>query len=122
MGAYLRSVVAGHMRYYAVPMNAVSVSDFRLAVSWICGGAVLKRRSQRTHLPWTRMKRHVARWLPQIRICHPYPWIALASLPKARAGCSNACTSGSVEGVMGDHDSYSDIFGFRICCAGCLVR
>jgi hypothetical protein len=61
MGRYLRSVVAGHMRYYAVPM-----------MSWIWS-RVLKRRSQRTHLPWTRMKRHVARWLPQIRICHPYP-------------------------------------------------
>jgi RNA-directed DNA polymerase len=73
MGRYLRSVVAGHMRYYAVPMNAVSVSDFRLAVSWIWW-RVLKRRSQRSHLPWTRMKRHVAHWLPQIRICHPYPW------------------------------------------------
>jgi RNA-directed DNA polymerase len=73
MGRYLRSVVAGHMRYYAVPINAVSVSDFRLAVSWIWW-RVLKRRSQRTHLPWTPMKRHVARWLPQIRICHPYPW------------------------------------------------
>jgi RNA-directed DNA polymerase len=73
MGRYLRSVIAGHMRYYAVPMNAVSVSNFRLAVSWIWS-RVLKRRSQRTHLPWKRMKRHVARWLPQIRICHPYPW------------------------------------------------
>ena len=29
MGRYLRSVVAGHMRYYAVPMNAVSVSNFQ---------------------------------------------------------------------------------------------
>ena len=73
MGRYLRSVVAGHMRYYAVPMNVVSVSDFRLAVSWNWW-RVLRRRSQRTHLPWTRMKRHVARWLPQVRICHPYPW------------------------------------------------
>lgn len=73
MGRYLRSVVAGHMRYYAVPMNVVSVSNFRLAVSWIWS-RVLKRRSQRTRLPWTRMKGHVARWLPQIRICHPYPW------------------------------------------------
>jgi RNA-directed DNA polymerase len=73
MGRYLRSVVAGHMRYYAVPMNAVSVSNFRLAVSWIWR-RVLRRRSQKTRLPWTRMKRYVARWLPQVRICHPYPW------------------------------------------------
>jgi group II intron reverse transcriptase/maturase len=73
MGRYLRSVVAGHMRYYAVPMNAVSVSHFRLAVSWIWR-RVLRRRSQKARLPWTRMKRYVARWLPQVRICHPYPW------------------------------------------------
>jgi RNA-directed DNA polymerase len=73
MGRYLRSVVAGHMRYYAVPMNAVSVSNFRLAVSWIWR-RVLRRRSQKARLPWTRMKRYVTRWLPQVRICHPYPW------------------------------------------------
>jgi group II intron reverse transcriptase/maturase len=73
MGRYLRSVVAGHMRYYAVPMNAVSVSNFRLAVSWIWR-RMLRRRSQKARLPWTRMKRYVARWLPQVRICHPYPW------------------------------------------------
>lgn len=73
MGRYLRSVVAGHMRYYAVPMNAVSVSDFRLTVSWLWW-RVLKRRSQRSHLAWSRMQRYVARWLPQVRICHPYPW------------------------------------------------
>jgi group II intron reverse transcriptase/maturase len=73
MGIYLRSVVGGHMRYYAVPMNAVSVNAFRLEVGWIWW-RVLRRRSQRTHLPWTRMKRRVARWLPQVHICHPYPW------------------------------------------------
>ena len=31
-GAYLRSVVAGHMRYYGVPMNGPSVSVFRKEV------------------------------------------------------------------------------------------
>jgi group II intron reverse transcriptase/maturase len=73
MGKYLRSVVAGHMRYYAVPMNVVAVSNFRLAVGWLWR-RMLRRRSQRTRLSWARMKRYVARWLPQIRICHPYPW------------------------------------------------
>lgn len=73
MGRYLRSVVGGHTRYYGVPMNAISVSAFRMEVGWIWWRA-LRRRSQRTHLPWTRMKRRVARWLPQAHICHPYPW------------------------------------------------
>ena len=74
MGAYVRSVLLGHMRYYAVPMNAVSVSHFRMALGRIWW-RVLKRRSQKSHLPWARMKRQVARWLPHTRICHPYPWV-----------------------------------------------
>ncbi len=73
VGAYLRSVIFGHMHYYAVPFNAQSVSMFRKVVSRIWW-RVLRRRSQRTHLSWSRMKRHVARWLPLVRICHPYPW------------------------------------------------
>jgi len=74
MGAYVRSVLLGHMRYYAVPMNAVSVSHFRMALGRIWW-RVLKRRSQKSHLPWARMERQVARWLPHTRICHPYPWV-----------------------------------------------
>jgi hypothetical protein len=73
MGRYLRSVLLGHMRYYGVPFNACSVSAFRQAVGRIWW-RVLRRRSQRTHLPWRRMQRYDARWLPIMRICHPYPW------------------------------------------------
>jgi len=72
MGAYVRAVLLGHMHYYAVPMNAVSVSNFRMALGRIWW-RVLKRRSQKNHLPWVRMERHIARWLPYTRICHPYP-------------------------------------------------
>ena len=72
MGQYVRSVIVGHMRYYAVPMNAVSVSDFRMAVGRIWW-RVLKRRSQKNHLPWVRMEHYAVRWLPNTRICHPYP-------------------------------------------------
>jgi hypothetical protein len=72
MGAYVRAVLLGHMHYYAVPMNAVSVSNFRMALGRLWW-RVLKRRSQKNHLPWVRMERHIARWLPYTRICHPYP-------------------------------------------------
>jgi RNA-directed DNA polymerase len=57
-----------------VPMNAVSVSHFRMALGRIWW-RVLKRRSQKSHLPWARMERQVAQWLPHTRICHPYPWV-----------------------------------------------
>ena len=73
MGVYVRSVILGHMRYYAVPMNAVSVSGFRMAVGRIWW-RVLRRRSQKTHVSWAQMERRVARWVPQTRVCHPYPW------------------------------------------------
>jgi group II intron reverse transcriptase/maturase len=73
MGQYVRAVILGHMRYYAVPMNAVSVSDFRMAVGRIWW-RVLERRSQKAHVSWTQMERRIARWVPQTHVCHPYPW------------------------------------------------
>ncbi len=75
-GAYLRSVVGGHIRYYGVPMNGRSLEAFRFAVGWIwC--RVLRRRSQRHRMNWVRMRRLIARWLPLPHICHPYPLVRL---------------------------------------------
>jgi RNA-directed DNA polymerase len=71
-GMYLRSVVAGHIRYYGVAWNQASISAFRKAVGWLWWRA-LQRRSQRHHMPWERMAGHVTRWLPPARTCHPYP-------------------------------------------------
>ena len=73
-GAYLRSVVAGHTRYYGVPMNGPSVSVFRKEVCrlWL---KILRRRSHKHHLPWNRMERLIARWIPVSRVCHPYPLV-----------------------------------------------
>jgi group II intron reverse transcriptase/maturase len=76
LGAYLRSVLNGHVRYFGVPMNGPAICAFRLALGrvwWL----VLRRRSQGNHLPWRRMKRHIDRWLPPARICHPYPLVRL---------------------------------------------
>ena len=91
-GAYLGSVVRGHIRYYGVPMNGPALGAFRLAVGWIwC--RVLRRRSQRHRLNWQRMRRLVHRWLPPPRICHPYPLVRLgasALSPKVGAGCGSA--------------------------------
>jgi RNA-directed DNA polymerase len=73
-GAYLRSVVEGHIRYYGVPMNGPSVSAFRTEVCRLWWKA-LKRRSHKHRLPWIRMKRLMDRWLPPVRVCHPYPLV-----------------------------------------------
>jgi RNA-directed DNA polymerase len=78
-GAYLRSVLLGHFRYYGVPMNGPALGAFRMAVGYLWR-TVLRRRSQGNHLPWSRMTRLIARWLPPARICHPYPLVRLGVL------------------------------------------
>jgi len=71
-GQYLRSVVAGHGRYFAVPRNGGRVRAFRFQVGRLWH-RTLCRRSQAKHLSWKRMLKIVAHWLPSPRICHPYP-------------------------------------------------
>ncbi len=61
----------GHVRYYGVPMNSKSLFAFARALTRLWW-QTLCRRSQR-HVPWQRMRRHIARWVPPLRICHPYP-------------------------------------------------
>jgi len=72
VGAWLRSVVGGHVRYYGVPMNSRALHLFRFQVGWLWHRA-LSRRSQTGKVLWDRMRRLIDRWLPPARICHPYP-------------------------------------------------
>lgn len=71
-GRWLGSVVRGHLAYYAVPGNVRAANAFRIQVSrhWL---HALRRRGQRHRLNWERMNRLIARWLPPVRIAHPYP-------------------------------------------------
>jgi RNA-directed DNA polymerase len=71
-GAYLRSVVSGHIRYFGVPLNGPGIGAFHKEVCWMWM-KVLRRRSQKHNLRWERMKRLIAKWLPPARVCHPYP-------------------------------------------------
>src|SRR5712691_11442815 len=72
MGEWLRSVVNGHIRYYGVPMNQTALKIFRSQVGWLWH-RMLSRRSQNGRIPWARMQRLITRWLPPVRIYHPYP-------------------------------------------------
>ncbi len=83
-GAYLRSVVQGHIRYYGVPNNGASIGIFRQVASWLWSRA-LKRRIQRHRLPWERMRRYIERWLPPARICHPWPFQRLAYVTQGKS-------------------------------------
>ena len=72
VGAWLKSVVGGHFRYFGVPGNGHSMAHFRFTVSNLWHRA-LCRRSQHGRVKWERMKRLIRSWLPPARICHPYP-------------------------------------------------
>jgi RNA-directed DNA polymerase len=84
VGAYLRAVITGHNRYYGVPMNGPALGAFRCAVarSWL---RTLKRRSQKSRMPWSRFVKFLKRWLPYPRICHPYPLQRIGVIPQGRS-------------------------------------
>jgi RNA-directed DNA polymerase len=77
-GRWLRSVVQGHLAYYAVPGNSDAVKAFRHQVTrhWL---QALRRRSQRRRINWERMGRIATRWLPKVRAMHPFPEVRFAA-------------------------------------------
>jgi len=72
VGAYLRAVVGGYIRYFGVPFNSRAIGAFRYVVGYLWKKS-LERRSQTGRITWERMGRLIAKWLPPARICHPYP-------------------------------------------------
>ena len=80
IGKWLRSVVQGYFNYHAVPGNDRRLSAFRrdVARAWL---HALRRRGQHGRMPWARFRfrRIVARFLPLVRVLHPYPSERFAS-------------------------------------------
>ena len=72
VGQWLRSVLTGHFRYYAVPRNQRKLSAFKYQV-YCLWFRTLRRRSQRHRISGERMNRLAARWFPPVRVLHPYP-------------------------------------------------
>jgi hypothetical protein len=83
-GRYLGSVVAGHIRYYGVPMNGPSIGAFRIEICrvWM---KILRRRSHKHNLKWERFKRLIAKWIPPSRICHPYPLVRFGVITQGKS-------------------------------------
>lgn len=86
-GRWLRSVLQGHFNYYAVPDNSEALTTFRRQAvrHW---RRSLSRRSQRAYVPWKRMDRIAARWLPPARILHPWPEARFAATTRGRSPVS----------------------------------
>jgi RNA-directed DNA polymerase len=83
-GRWLASVLRGHYNYYAVPDNGAALNAFRrqLIRRWL---RALRRRSQRTTMSWERMFRLADRWLPPVRILHPWPEQRFAASTRGRS-------------------------------------
>jgi group II intron reverse transcriptase/maturase len=83
-GRWLASVLRGHYAYYAVPGNSDRINRFYSEVTrlWL---RALRRRSQRHRLPWTRMRRLSARWLPTPQRMHPFPNARFAATTQGRS-------------------------------------
>jgi hypothetical protein len=73
-GAWLGSVVRGHVAYYGVPGNSDAIEAFRDQVirHWF---KALRRRGQRNPINWKRMRRLIDQWLPPARVMHPFPYV-----------------------------------------------
>jgi RNA-directed DNA polymerase len=71
-GTWLKQVVTGYFAYHAVPTNSAALVAFRdeIIARWRWA---LHRRSQKSALTWTRMKKLADDWLPKPRILHPWP-------------------------------------------------
>jgi len=72
VGAWLKSVLVGHYRYYGVPNNWAMLSEFKWSVLKLWYKTLL-RRSQKRRINWKRMYRLSKPWLPDPRIIHDYP-------------------------------------------------
>ena len=73
MGSWLRRVVQGYLNYFAVPGNYRACKSFHVEVAkaWY---AALRRRSQKARkMNWRRFRSLMERWIPSVRILHPYP-------------------------------------------------
>jgi group II intron reverse transcriptase/maturase len=72
VGEWLRKVVTGYYRYFAVPGNLHQLTIFRhrLGRLW---RRVLAQRSQRGRMLRERWNRILTRWIPLPRVLHPHP-------------------------------------------------
>jgi len=71
-GEWLNLLLKGHLNYFAVPGNSLSLWWFFHEIRWRWLRS-LRRRSQKANLSWEKFHRLTDRFFPPIRILHPQP-------------------------------------------------
>ena len=72
-GRQLTRIIRGVVNYFGVPGNSQALNAFRTEIckSWF---HALWRRSQKARkLSWEKMMKIIKRWIPSVRVVHPYP-------------------------------------------------
>ncbi len=97
-GAWLGAAVRGYFVYDAVPTNGSRLSAFRSEVTrtWMLA---LRRRSQRDRMTGARMLKVLRRWLPAVRIQHPWPDERFDARTRGRSRVREQRLLGSVRGA-----------------------
>lgn len=72
-GQYLRRVLQGFANYFGVPGNVGALSLLRGAVCRMWFRALRRRSQKAVKLTWRRMQYAIRRWIPSLRLTHPYP-------------------------------------------------
>ena len=73
VGAWLNRVLRGWCQYYAVPGNYERLNQFRQSVSRLWQRNLRRRSQRRGRQTWARFNHLCRRWLPSVKILHPYP-------------------------------------------------
>jgi RNA-directed DNA polymerase len=71
-GRWLAMVLRGHYQYYGVPFNSRAVWSYYYHIQRLWQ-FTLSRRSQKGRVTRERIARLSRKWLPNPRICQPYP-------------------------------------------------
>ena len=77
-GVWLNRVLRGYFNYHAVPGNLKRLDGFRAEVTRAWRQSLM-RRSQKHRLPWSRCNKLVRKYLPSVKLVHPYPTVRFAS-------------------------------------------
>ena len=72
-GQWLRRVVQGYYNYHSIPRNRAAMRVFTAALQRYWWKS-LQRRSHKSNCDWERFYHRIARrWMPKLRVMHPYP-------------------------------------------------
>jgi group II intron reverse transcriptase/maturase len=71
-GKWLGAVVRGFFNYHAVPRNTEAMKGFHIAIFRLWHRAMTKR-SQNDRTKAEQAARHFKKYIPKVRVLHPYP-------------------------------------------------